>query len=88
MASPLCRTGAANCRRAPRRMHVGPRRGKECTEHFLPAVHREVAKRVQAVSREGLLIKACSLGNGAGRLGAARMAIDRLTNFLSATTER
>ena len=48
------------------------------SEHFLPAVRREVSTRVQAVSREGLQIKACALGNGAGRLGAARLAIERL----------
>lgn len=46
--------------------------------HFLPAVRREVAQRVQAVSREGLRIEACALGNGAGRLGAARLALQRL----------
>jgi len=46
--------------------------------HFLPAVRREVAQRVQAVSREGLRIEACALGNGAGRLGAARLAMQRL----------
>lgn len=47
--------------------------------HFLPAVRREVEARVQAVSREGLQIEACALGNSAGRLGAARLALDRLT---------
>ena len=46
--------------------------------HFLPAVWREVEQRVQAVSREGLTIRRCSLGNGAGRLGAARLALERL----------
>jgi len=46
--------------------------------HFLPAVRQEVAQRVQAVSREGLRIEACALGNGAGRLGAARLALQRL----------
>ena len=46
--------------------------------HFLPAVRREVTSRVQAISREELQIKACALGNGAGRLGAARLAIQRL----------
>ena len=45
--------------------------------HFLPAVRREIEQRVQALSREGLQICTCSLGNGAGRLGAARLAIDR-----------
>ena len=48
------------------------------SEHFLPSVRREVSTRVQAVSREGLQIKPCALGNGAGRLGAARLAIQRL----------
>ena len=48
------------------------------SEHFLPAVRQEVATRVQSVSREGLQIKACALGNGAGRLGAARLAMQRL----------
>jgi glucokinase len=47
--------------------------------HFLPAVRQEVAQRVQAVSREGLCIEACALGNGAGRLGAARLAMQRLS---------
>ena len=46
--------------------------------HFLPAVRREVMSRVQAISREGLQIKACALGNGAGRLGASRLAVQRL----------
>ncbi len=46
--------------------------------HFLPAVRQEVEKRVQAVSREGLQIRSCALGNGAGRLGAARLALQRL----------
>jgi len=47
-------------------------------QHFLPAVRKEVEERVQSVSREGLSIEACALGNGAGRLGAARLALDRL----------
>ena len=47
-------------------------------DHFLPAVRREVEQRVQAVSREGLRIEACALGNGAGRLGAAKLALQRL----------
>ena len=46
--------------------------------HFLPAVWAEVEQRVQPASREGLTIQRCSLGNGAGRLGAARLALDRL----------
>ena len=47
--------------------------------HFLPSVRKEVAQRVQAMSRQGLRIDVCALGNGAGRLGAARLAIERLT---------
>ena len=53
-------------------------------DHFLPAVRREVEQRVQAVSREGLRIDACALGNGAGRLGAAKLALQRLA-FNSST---
>jgi glucokinase len=48
------------------------------SEHFLPAVWREVEERVLAVSREGLRIERCALGNGAGRLGAAWLAGQRL----------
>ncbi|MEA5442274.1 ROK family protein [Cyanobium gracile] len=48
------------------------------SHHFLPAVWREVEQRVLAVSREGLEIRRCALGNGAGRLGAVRLALDRL----------
>ncbi|MCP9888814.1 ROK family protein [Cyanobium sp. ATX 6A2] len=48
------------------------------SEHFLPAVWQQVRERVLAVSREGLRIERCALGNGAGRLGAARLALDRL----------
>jgi glucokinase len=48
------------------------------SHHFLPAVWQEVEQRVLAVSREGLRIRRCALGNGAGRLGAVRLALDRL----------
>jgi glucokinase len=48
------------------------------SRHFLPAVWREVEERVLAVSREGLAIRPCSLGNAAGRLGAAWLARRRL----------
>lgn len=50
--------------------------------HFLPAVQDEVDARVQAVSREGLKILPCALGNGAGRLGAARLALQRLGGMM------
>ena len=52
-------------------------------DHFLPAVRREVEQRVQAVSREGLRIEACALGNGAGRLGAAKLALQRLGGMMT-----
>ena len=48
------------------------------SHHFLPAVWAELEQRVLAVSREGLEIRPCALGNGAGRLGAAKLALDRL----------
>jgi glucokinase len=47
-------------------------------EHVLPAALAEVQQRVQAESRAGLEIRRCALGNGAGRLGAAKLALDRL----------
>lgn len=46
--------------------------------HFAPALWHEVERRVLPVSREGLRIERCALGNGAGRLGAARLALERL----------
>lgn len=46
--------------------------------HLLPSLRREIEARVLAVSREGLEILPCALGNGAGRLGAARLALQRL----------
>jgi glucokinase len=46
--------------------------------HFLPAVLAELEQRVQAESRAGLVVRRAALGNGAGRLGAARLALDRL----------
>ena len=53
--------------------------------HFLPALRNEVNQRVQAVSREGLRIEACALGNGAGRLGAARLALLRLGGMMASS---
>jgi len=44
---------------------------------FLPATWEEIKRRVLAVSREGLTIRRCALGNGAGRLGAAWVARER-----------
>ena len=48
------------------------------SDHFLPAAQAELEQRVQAESRSGLELRRCALGNGAGRLGAARLALDRL----------
>lgn len=46
------------------------------SDHVLPAVWREVEERVLPVSRQGLEIRRCALGNGAGRLGAVRLALE------------
>jgi glucokinase len=46
--------------------------------HFLPAAQAELEQRVQAESRAGLEMRCAALGNGAGRLGAARLALERL----------
>ena len=48
------------------------------SDHFLPRALAEVEQRVQAESRRGLMIRCAQLGNGAGRLGAARLALERL----------
>lgn len=48
------------------------------SHHFLPAVLAELEQRVQAESRAGLEVRRAALGNGAGRLGAAWLALDRL----------
>ncbi|MFY8149023.1 MAG: ROK family protein [Prochlorococcaceae cyanobacterium] len=60
----------------PERVLIGGGLSGAC-HHFLPAVWEEVTQRVLAVSREGLEILPCQLGNGAGRLGAALLALDR-----------
>jgi glucokinase len=61
----------------PELVLIGGGLGGAC-RHFLPTVWQEVERRVLAVSREGLAIRPCALGNGAGRLGAVRLALDRL----------
>ena len=48
------------------------------SHHFLPAAQTELEQRVQAESRSGLQLRRAALGNGAGRLGAAKLALDRL----------
>ena len=50
------------------------------SDYFLPTALLEVEQRVQQESRQGLQIRRCALGNGAGRLGAARLALERLVN--------
>lgn len=47
--------------------------------YLLPAAQAEVERRVLAVSREGLRISRAALGNGAGALGAARLALERFS---------
>jgi glucokinase len=61
----------------PERVLIGGGLGG-ASAHFLPAVWAEVEQRVQPASREALTIQRCSLGNGAGRLGAAYLALQRL----------
>ena len=48
------------------------------SHHFLPAVWKELEQRVLEVNREDLQIRRCALGNGAGSLGAAWLARERL----------
>jgi glucokinase len=45
---------------------------------FAGSLQQEVERRVLAPSRQDLVIAPASLGNGAGRLGAARLALERL----------
>ena len=45
---------------------------------FAASLQQEVERRVLAPSRQDLVIAPASLGNGAGRLGAARLALQRL----------
>jgi len=45
--------------------------------YFSAALEAEVERRVLFPSREGLVISQAALGNGAGRVGAARLALDR-----------
>jgi glucokinase len=61
----------------PRLILIGGGLSAAC-DHLLPAAWEQVRERVLAVSREGLEIRRGALGNGAGRLGAARLALDRL----------
>ena len=48
------------------------------TDHLLPALWAEVRERVRPENREDLVIRRAALGNGAGSLGAARLALERL----------
>jgi glucokinase len=45
---------------------------------FLPTVQAEIEQRVMATSRSNLKILVAQLGNRAGQVGAAKLAIDRL----------
>ncbi|GCE64236.1 ROK family protein [cyanobiont of Ornithocercus magnificus] len=53
------------------------------TYHFLlPRIYQELTQCVQQlVSYEGLLIRSCTLGNDASRLGAAHLALKRLAGM-------
>ncbi|MEJ6481805.1 ROK family protein [Nostoc punctiforme UO1] len=50
-------------------------------EFFLPAVKAEIEKRVQPLSRDGLQILPAELGNFAGIVGAARLALQHYSRF-------
>jgi glucokinase len=50
-------------------------------EFFLPAVKAEIEKRVQPLSRDGLQILPAELGNLAGIVGAARLALQHYSKF-------
>jgi glucokinase len=53
----------------------------EAWPHFWPALRREVEQRVLEVSREGVEIRRCAMGNAAGRLGAVRLALERFAGL-------
>lgn len=53
----------------------------DSSEFFFPAAWREIEQRVMPTSRDGLQLLRAELGNRAGMLGAAKLAIDR---YLSA----
>lgn len=46
--------------------------------YFRTALEKELEQRVLPIFRQDMVILPCSLGNGAGRAGAARLAWDRL----------
>ena len=46
--------------------------------HFRSALEQEIRQRLLPPFREGMRILPCTLGNDAGRIGAARLAMDRL----------
>ena len=50
------------------------------SEFFLPATWREIERRVQPSTREGLQLLKAELGNRAGMLGAAKLAWEMLEN--------
>ncbi|MDY6902047.1 MAG: ROK family protein, partial [Cyanobacteriota bacterium] len=49
-------------------------------DFFLPSMKAEIEQRVMPTSRENLQIIKAQLGNGAGMLGAAKLAIDRFVS--------
>ena len=46
--------------------------------HFRTALEQELQQRLLPMFRQDMVILSCALGNGAGRVGAARLALDRL----------
>ena len=49
-------------------------------EFFLPSMKAEIERRVMPTSRDYLQIIAAELGNDAGMLGAARLAIEKFVS--------
>ncbi len=47
--------------------------------YFRTALEQELEQRLLPMFRQGMDIMPCALGNGAGRAGAARLALDRLS---------
>ena len=56
------------------RAGVAGRRSERRLSFFAASLQQEVERRVLSPSRQDLVIAPASLGNGAGRLGAARLA--------------
>ncbi len=50
-------------------------------EHFYPSLEAELFERVLPCSRSGLVIRPATLGNQAGMIGAAKLALEKSQSF-------